>query len=331
MPAMIDSNSVSSVRKVPQLTVDVPVGKVQQELPDGADVNIQEPDSVRGVFRANDSFSLSDVPIEVKYKLLPIADLWKKLYALTVRTPIPCHAFQTLHHTYADILCPIVTSISKGRQLIHANRVGKDLCDRDLVASQAPAPCDYNLFWQIIYDKNYTIIDLTRPGDNIQPYYPRIVNQPLMYGNLEIKLIAVDEFTRTYVIRDTLNESKQATKIINRYHFDQWEDFRAVDISTLAGLIDLLCGKFKDNPIWAHCRAGVGRTGTLFAGYILKSLIEKEYLTIENLDDELLNLILELRKDRGPLFVQQQAQLNLLRRYAISLLTTKTGEMKAQD
>ena len=49
----------------------------------------------------------------------------------------------------------------------------------------------------------------------------------------------------------------------------------------------------------------------------------KEEITLKNLGDTLVNLIVELREQRGPGFVQTKQQLLLLYAYAHSLLQAK--------
>lgn len=78
----------------------------------------------------------------------------------------------------------------------------------------------------------------------------------------------------------------------------------------------------KDN-FWVHCRAGMGRTGTLIVAVILKEKIERGEITPANLRESLLKIVLGLRKHRGSAFVQRSTQLNALVEYAQYLFTQK--------
>jgi protein tyrosine phosphatase len=76
----------------------------------------------------------------------------------------------------------------------------------------------------------------------------------------------------------------------------------------------------KELPLWIHCRAGIGRTGTLITAFILKEKIESEEIRKENLGLFLVELIFALRKERSQFFVETFDQFALLLSFGTHLL-----------
>lgn len=227
----------------------------------------------------------------------------------------------SVKHRFSNVLCPEKTAVSKDERFIHANYVGKDLCSKNFVASQAPRSDDFSLFWEIIHDKNFTIMDLTTPEEDIKPYYPGELDQSIQYGNFSVQLQKSKEWKwkYEYQVHDTAEMTKSLPKTITRYHFDTWKDYTEGSLSTLSSLVEKL-SRIKNQAIWIHCRAGVGRTGTLITAFILKEKIDKKEISLENLDKALIDLIVQLRQERGTKFVQIESQFELLQKYALSLL-----------
>ncbi len=135
-----------------------------------------------------------------------------------------------------------------------------------------------------------------------------------------VKLIKTQGLTYTYKIENT--ETGIAKNII-RLHYADWKDFQSISLTALDTLVQE-AETISPNPknlVWIHCRAGAGRTGTLITALILKEKIKSGGINKENLEDSLIDIILKIRKQRGPSFVQQESQLDLLRQYADFLLT----------
>jgi protein tyrosine phosphatase len=136
---------------------------------------------------------------------------------------------------------------------------------------------------------------------------------------MSVKLIEVSGRTYTYQIENT---ETGVVKTIKRCHYADWKDLSAVSLPALRVLVQEV-ETLSPNPkdlLWIHCRAGVGRTGSLITALVLKEKIERGEINKENLDGSLMDIIVELRKQRGPAFVQQKDQLDLLRQYADSLI-----------
>jgi protein tyrosine phosphatase len=221
-------------------------------------------------------------------------------------------------HRFTDISCPKNTAVSIEGNFLHANTVKAVNSKHLFIASQAPVKEDLELFWKAVFEKSSLIIDLTTLEDQklgVIKYYPDALNEIKQFRSMQVKLIKINNNIFTYEVVD---KSTGQSKIINRLHHSTWKDFSAVTEDNLALLIEKV-EKLPSNltdATWVHCRAGVGRTGTLITAMILKEKIKKGEVTKDNLDTVLIDIIIDLRKQRGEHFVQQEVQLALLRQYA---------------
>ena len=102
-----------------------------------------------------------------------------------------------------------------------------------------------------------------------------------------------------------------------------WPDHGAIELAQLKGLIDQIRDARSEisGDLLIHCSAGVGRTGTIFAGLALQEMHDNGELTAENYATKAMQVITEGRMSRGQAFVQTGAQLQLVLEYAKSLVT----------
>jgi protein tyrosine phosphatase len=233
-------------------------------------------------------------------------------------------SYQTeVNHRFTDICCPQDTAISVGGKFIHANKVGQGLTERRFIATQAPLEADREIFWKAIFEDQATIIDLTTPKDpGIVPYYPTEPFGSMIFGSMKVTLIGVGSGDqKPYSV---VNTSDGTARLIVRHHFSRWPDFGAISLKELNRLVEEILTekppKGRDT-IWVHCRAGVGRTGTLITALILKEKFDRGELTSKNASAVLSETILKLREQRGPSFVQQPVQLKLLNEFANALFS----------
>jgi len=259
-------------------------------------------------------------------KAMPIADLFARLEEETTTQlkGLKFFSVDKLPHRFpVNVFCPEATAIWADGRPMHANRVGEGITKRLFIASQAPLVQDYERFWQAAFVHSAAVIDLTTIEDQtkggVTKYYPEKLGKTVKYGKMLVTLHQIKGNLFFYKVKDT---EIGITREIKRFRYDSWKDFSAVNLPTLQMLVKQVKTLVpnSDDIVWIHCRAGLGRTGTLITALILEEKIQKGEITKENLDVELVKLIVSLRKQRGPGFVQSQEQLDLLRQFAFSLL-----------
>jgi protein tyrosine phosphatase len=256
-------------------------------------------------------------------------ELWERLQKQTRE-----HAFDYLpgkdFDRFLNISCVKATAVKIGDRALHANRVGQEIVNRDLVALQAPIEGHFEIFWTAVFASGAAIFDLTSDADKqgLKPcYYPENMDETKTYGNISVKLINTETkeniSVHTYEIEDTTTGTK---KEIKRHNFLGWLDHGVVGVKELAKLVEK-ANEASDGgkkPLWIHCRAGAGRTGSLTTAIILKEKIASDQIGLLNLDTVLQGIIFQLRTQRGADFVQTDKQLGLLRDYATYLIQRRT-------
>ncbi len=228
---------------------------------------------------------------------------------------------------FEDILCPSHTHVnvlgSNSWNYLHANHV--KLEGKHFIATQYPLQVE--LFWRMC-QKTSLILDLTNSGDmkrGLIPYVP-VQGEAKTYGNLNVALADQEEIGKVqaqlyhYTLRD--KENAKHPLIIPRVHYEGWDDHCGITEDDLDELTVIMeSHKQQSNqPVIVHCRAGMGRTGTLIVASVLLELINQKQVNSENLLETIFRLILEGRAQRGPAFVQNPQQLEALWKWSSRLL-----------
>jgi protein tyrosine phosphatase len=215
---------------------------------------------------------------------------------------------------FSDLPCPKETAVKVGDRYLHANYVSDTDGKRVFVASQLPHDCYLELFWKFIFDEQRDIMDLFHQESS---YYPTSENRLLNFNSIQVEYTETFGQTRTeyfhsYIVRD---RSTQQQVYITRFHFTGWQTHAVVDVPTLDSLVQKL-----ETSSLVHCLAGHGRTGTVIAAYLIKQrLLQNPDIDLADLGYILVELILHLREQRGPHFVESDKQFFLLLDYAIFL------------
>ena len=197
------------------------------------------------------------------------------------------------------------------RGVIHANYIpfpGK----KTAIATQYPADTlqSKGTFWRMATQhRTQMVLDLTEPEENVgTPYYPTQPNTPVKYDGMEVTLINSQDNTHTYQVVDT-STGQQHT--VERHHFTHWKDHQGADVNKLNDLATLLNERRLEN-VAVHCRAGVGRTCTVYSAAVLQNKVANGELTAANKDEVIDKVILDMRMARGAKAVQTKDQRLLL-------------------
>lgn len=139
-------------------------------------------------------------------------------------------------------------------------------------------------------------------------------------------------FVRTFRLTDKNGESK----VFRQIGFPDWPDGNAIDEDRMDELLNLIereensFENHRPNQIVVNCKAGVGRTGTLFAARHLRQMAQRDQLDPEQLDAHVLQTILEGKLYRNEQFVQYPSQARLVsamaKRYAAQQSFVTPGE-----
>jgi len=169
---------------------------------------------------------------------------------------------------------------------------GEDGC----IASQAPIPSTFATFFEhLVAQKTSVLVNLTPLVEHGLPksdrYWPLSTSESLIVSNLwEVSLLsekaAHDVFDaesaplahnvpslRVRHLRIMSLQDQRQQELI-QLHFEGWPDHGALDPQVLIGLVEGAHALQRRSieprgPVWVHCSAGIGRSGTLIGAYLL--------------------------------------------------------------
>jgi len=233
--------------------------------------------------------------------------------------------------------------VTQKHRKLHANEV--NLCGLKIICTQAPTPNTYSEFWNTICDLNAMIIDLTNDNDRkpesfkgdlkvtALPYYPQEVNEGIERDGITVTLKKIERLSIDPAVQFTCNEYlvkiNDLTQSVFRVNFSTWNDFQGIKLIELVGLVECiekLKEKYGEKIYVIHCRAGMGRTGTLSIALAMWKMHQtntlKAYFNTasESIEKTVDQLILLGRVKRGKLFVSSLPQYILLHEYLACLL-----------
>lgn len=247
-------------------------------------------------------------------------------FELDMQTKIPsCLIFSEANCRFADILCPVATQVKIAGQndeiYLHANHVSLE--QLTFIAAQYPKVSQIPLFWRAASAASL-VIDLTNDGDmkkGLQAYHPSL-NEEISVAGLQIKCVSKQFFQNipfpvyTYSVKGLAEDGVEVEPHqVARLHYEGWGDHQGITPDDLDQLLAVIEHYQKQSglPVLIHCRAGVGRTGTLIVARAVKHLIDQGVINSPaSLKEHLYRLVLEGRWQRGPSFVQTPPQMELI-------------------
>lgn len=222
---------------------------------------------------------------------------------------------------FKDILCPKETLVEvhgKTESLyLHANHV--ELDGIPMILTQYPLKLHFPLFWRLC-ENACLVVDLTNDKDmksGLKSYAPQY-NQSILCDNVSITCVSEEALAGlnaslcTYRVDEGYSNAKPYE--VKRIHYKDWNDHQGI---TETDMDLLLCymqqyTSLRSEPVVIHCRAGVGRSGTIAVAFAMSHLIKKRNVDPSNRIETINRLILEGRKKRGPGFVQNSRQLEAI-------------------
>lgn len=207
---------------------------------------------------------------------------------------------------------------------LHANRV--NLGNHEVICTQYPKAEQMEAFWNTAANEGCTIVDLTKKGEVTPTYFPE-PNEEKTFNETSVKCIAfedLDENMRLFTYEVQSNEFG-ATKV-ERIHFHQWQDRGALDFAVLSALMNELSLK---EHLMIHCKAGIGRTGTVTMALELHTRCANGDVTAHNYRQMIDALIITGRLSRGDKFVQTFVQYQSLVWFTENLLGLPTTPVTA--
>lgn len=239
------------------------------------------------------------------------------LEKLTTELEASYHSLEDLEHRFIHVPCPTSSSIpiyqDEISKLLHANRVSMP-DGLSYIATQYPLENQHDLFWSLCWEEVDLIVDLTAKGEVDPVYYSNFIGEEYETKNFHLKCEEIHEIDHEIFFYTFILTEKESGKVknIHRIHYQAFMDFMGTSLEKLSRLIQLITQSSSENPTLIHCRAGVGRTGTLITAMTMKHLIETKRIDAGNLLEELSQIIIQGRKQRGPLFVESPAQFKTL-------------------
>ncbi|XP_074647744.1 tyrosine-protein phosphatase non-receptor type 13-like isoform X2 [Tubulanus polymorphus] len=168
------------------------------------------------------------------------------------------------------------------------------------IASQGPLPQTTGDFWRMIWEYRISVIamvtqDIESGKVKCHRYWPDSIETPFtVYNKYEIslkKLQILENFELREIHIEDIDSGMSRT--VMHMYYTSWPDHgtpsSARPLLEFMKLMNIYCGS---GPMFAHCSAGIGRTGAMFAIDLVRRHIEKD------LEFDISEMVTELRERR---------------------------------
>lgn len=142
-----------------------------------------------------------------------------------------------------------------------------------------------------------------------------------------------DDKTKTEFFNLPL-EGTTSTYPVRYYAIDTWLDYQGVSPQVLLNLINKVRNEtdYNNGLIACHCAGGVGRTGTLIAGYLILEEIDRQlnelHHTPDNIDISIEKIVMQLSLQRSRMVATSDQYVSLHRLADLYLETIKKKNQK---
>jgi len=274
------------------------------------------------------------VDLEVEYKALNA--LWKKerpenyLHLMSMY-PTATSCCNCTKNRYADVL-PYEHTRVRLNPKHNSDYINANYINRKFISCQAPLPNTFEDFWRMIWEQNCGIIcmltKLVEQGKvKADCYWPDCDGSSEQYGEITVTFTQSRVFMQGIEIR--LFKLKKGVEVrdIVQLHYSEWEDFGVPETTLKMREFIRLIFMYKERseklgmtgPLVAHCSAGIGRTGVLFA--ILIALEKQQSGDQINL----MEIVHQMRKQRAGM-VQTFNQYYFVYRVLVDLFSLSSSD-----
>lgn len=218
-------------------------------------------------------------------------------------------------------------AVASGRLGLPPPALGSpNTCPHEFVAAQAPLPHIIDDWWAAIASSGSRLVVMLtqeREGGMVKAhrYWPSRVNDPVALPSGTLVLTSETLAMPQVVVRDLVYTPGAPSAAsppvqVRQVHYCAWPDF-GVPSSTEAFLYCLRCIQQSppEWPVFVHCSAGIGRTGTLIAVYQALCLAQNGQLH----DGSLFDVVLGLKQARSGM-VQRREQYAFIYQCVVDLL-----------
>lgn len=137
------------------------------------------------------------------------------------------------------------------------------------IALREPYPTSLDEFFRVLMNQEVSVLVRLNPEEEYFKrhnfyYWKEYIVKELNYSSIQPKVME--------------EEGVKVGLPIPYFYTDEWQDHKSVSVSELYRLVQEVRGAYEKiqnpGPIACHCKAGVGRTGTFIAAYVLANLLD---------------------------------------------------------
>lgn len=172
------------------------------------------------------------------------------------------------------------------------------------IITQGPLMTTKAAFWKMVWLARLPVIVMLTPfiESNIQKcdeYFHKRIGKEVSCGKqFQISVRLIEEIEhKGFIVRKCILKHGNEERLVEQVHCSDWTDHQAYAIKRLCGLIKYVAHVVDGKSLTAHCSAGVGRTGTFYACYLIYLFWKLKGGSIQVNVYELVKLLRSFRPD----------------------------------